>query len=111
VDKETGEMVPHWTYTLITRDANNLMRQIHNDGENQWRMPLMLSFELSQKWVNEELSLEDYKAILDFEMPSRELDYRTVYTIRSPKMRPDDKAKNEFYEWAGLPALEYEEET
>ncbi len=110
VDKETGEMIEHWTYTLITRGANAVMRAIHNDGPNKWRMPLMLPFEQSKKWLDEELSGEDYKAILDFEMPSRELDYRTVFTIRSPKMRPDDKPKNEFYEWANLPELEYEEE-
>jgi len=110
VDKETGEMVSHWTYTLITRDANSIMRQIHNDGENKYRMPLILPFELSEKWMQEELSHEDYKAILDFEMPSRELNCIPVYTIRSPKLRPDDKAKNQFYEWPGLPELEYEEE-
>ena len=93
VDKETGEMIKHWSYTLITRDANSVMKQIHNDGENKFRMPLMLPFELSQKWLDEELSEEAYKGILDFEMPSRELDYRTVFTIRSPKMRPDVKRK------------------
>lgn len=29
----------------------------------------MLSFEFSKKWVTEELSDEDYKAILAYEMP------------------------------------------
>ena len=105
VDKETGELIKHWSYTLITRDANSVMKQIHNDGENKWRMPLMLPFELSKKWLDEELTDQDYKSILDFEMPSEELDYKTVYTIRSPKMRPDDKAKNEFYQWENLPEL------
>jgi hypothetical protein len=42
-------------------------------------------------------------------MPSEELNYYTVYTIRSPRMRPDDKAKNEFYQWENLPELEIEE--
>jgi putative SOS response-associated peptidase YedK len=110
IDKETGEMIKVWSYTLITRDANSLMRQIHNDGENKFRMPLLLPFELSQKWINEELSDEEYKAILDFEMPSSELDYKTVYTIRSPKLRPDNKAKNEYYQWENLPELEIEEQ-
>ncbi|MEO9003823.1 MAG: SOS response-associated peptidase family protein [Ginsengibacter sp.] len=106
VDKETGEMIKHWTYTLITRDANSIMKQIHNDGENKWRMPLLLPLEQSKKWLAEELSPEDYRAILDFEMPSGELNCIPVYTIRSPKLRPDDKAKNEYYEWQGLPELE-----
>ena len=110
VDKETGELVKHWSYTLITRDANSIMKQIHNDGDNKWRMPLLLPFEQSKKWLNEELTEEEYKAILDFEMPSEELNCIPVYTIRSPKMRPDDKAKNEYYEWENLPELEYDEE-
>ena len=109
VDKETGELVKHWTYTLITRDANSVMKQIHNDGENKWRMPLLLPFEQSKKWLDEDLSPEDYQAILDIEMPSEELNCIPVYTIRGPKMRPDDKAKNEYYEWENLPDLELDE--
>jgi putative SOS response-associated peptidase YedK len=110
VDKKTGEMFKVWSYTLITRNANSVMKQIHNDGKNKWRMPLLLPFELSQKWLNQELSDEEYKAILDFEMPSEELDYKTVYTIRSPKLRPDNRAKNEYYQWENLPELEIEEQ-
>ena len=106
VDKETGELIKHWTCTLITRDANSVMKQIHNDGENKWRMPLLLLFEQSKKWLDEDLSPEDYQAILDIEMPSEELNCIPVYTIRSPKMRPDDKPKNEYFEWENLPELE-----
>ena len=57
------------------------------------------------KWLSEELSAEEYKAILDFEMPSEQMIYHPVYTIRSPKPRPDDKPKNEYWEWEKLPAL------
>jgi len=110
VDKETGEMIKHWSFPLITTDANSVMRAIHNDGENKWRMPLMLPFELSKKFLDKELTDEDYKSILDFEMPSEELNYYPVYTIRSPKMRPDDKAKNEFYKWENLPELQIEDQ-
>jgi putative SOS response-associated peptidase YedK len=39
-DMETGEL--KGTYAVITRDANSLMKQIHNDGDNAYRMPLML---------------------------------------------------------------------
>ena len=87
VDKETGELIKHWTYTLITRDANSVMKQIHNDGENKWRMPLLLPFEQSKKWLDEDLSPEDYQAILDIEMPSEELNCIPVYTIPSAALR------------------------
>ncbi|MGN6342869.1 MAG: hypothetical protein ACTHML_17980 [Ginsengibacter sp.] len=52
--------------------------------------------------LDKELTDEDYKSILDFEMPSEELNYYPVYTIRSSKLRPDDKAKNDYFEWENL---------
>lgn len=104
-DKETGEIKKRYTYTLITRAANDLMKNIHNDGDNRWRMPLMVPFEMSKRWLDEDLSLEEYQQILDYEMPSEELDYHPVFTIRGRKPREDGKAKNEYWEWAKLPPL------
>ena len=102
---ETGEVVKRWTYALITRDANEIMRMIHNGGENRYRMPLFLPLELSKEWLSEDLSPARYKEILEFEMPSDQLQYHPVFTIRSPKPRPDNKLKHEFWEWEKLPAL------
>ena len=104
-DTSTGEMIRRMTYTLMTRDANEVMRMIHNDGDNKGRMPLFLPFELSNEFLADDLPATRYKEILSYEMPSEELDYQPVYTIRSPKGRPDDKAKNEYWEWEKLPAL------
>jgi len=104
-DLETGEMMKRWTYTLITRDANEIMRMIHNGGDNKNRMPLFLPLEMSKEWLNDELSPERYKEILDFEIPSQELDYHAVYTIRGRTPRPDSKLKNELWDWEKLPAL------
>lgn len=105
VDKETGELQKRYTFTIITRTANGLMKQIHNSGDNLGRMPLFLPLELSKKWVDEELSDDEYKSLLDFEMPSENLTYKTVYTIRTPKPRPDSKNKDEEFEWEKLPAI------
>ena len=96
---EHGEVQEVWTFTILTRKANSVMAQIHNGGDNDNRMPLMLPLALSQQWVNDELTEEAYKAILDYEMPAGELDFHTVDTIRSPKERPDGKGKNEFFAW------------
>ncbi|HLA58645.1 MAG TPA: SOS response-associated peptidase family protein, partial [Puia sp.] len=104
-DLETGEIIKRYTFTLITRNANDVMANIHNDGDNRSRMPLFLPKYLSDKWVSEELSAEEYKDILDFEMPSDQMIYHPVFTIRSAKPRPDDKLKNEYWEWEKLPAL------
>jgi len=104
-DPETGEMVKRWTYTLITRSANDLMKHIHNDGDNRWRMPLLLPFELSKAFISDDLSPEQYKEILHYEMQPQEMKYHPVFTIRSPKPRPDNKMKSEYWEWEKLPEL------
>ena len=104
-DTTTGEIIKRTTFTIITRNANSVMRNIHNGGDNKGRMPLFLPFELSKKWLDDDLSDEAYKHILDFEMPSEELKYHPVFTIRSAKARPDEKAKTEHYEWEKLPVL------
>jgi putative SOS response-associated peptidase YedK len=104
-DPATGELLKRWTYTLITRDANEVMKMIHNGGDNKYRMPLFLPLEMSKEWLTEDLSIERYKEILDFEMPSDQLEFHPVYTIRSPKTRPDSKLKYEYWEWEKLPAL------
>lgn len=96
---EHGEVQEVWTFTILTRKANSVMAQIHNGGENENRMPLMLPLAMSKQWVQEDLTEEAYKGILDYEMPADELTFHTVDTIRSPKERPDGKAKNEFFEW------------
>lgn len=104
-DPETGEVVG--TFTLITRGANSVMKQIHNGGDNAGRMPLFLPKELEQKWLLPDLTNEEIQEILDYEMPSENLEYYTVYTIRSPKPRPDEKSKIDPYAWENLPELQY----
>ena len=103
-DVETGEA--RGTFTIVTRPANSVMRQIHNGGSNAFRMPLFLTKELEQKWLLPDLTDDEINEILNFEMPSENLRYQTVFTIRSPKPRPDNKPKTEIYEWENLPPLE-----
>jgi len=68
-------------------------------------MPLFLPLEMSNEWLKEDLTPEEYKAILDFEMPSDELHYHPVYTIRGRNPRVDNKPKYEPWVWERLPAL------
>src|SRR3954462_3059334 len=82
-DVETGEI--KGTFTLITRSANSVMKQIHNGGPNEFRMPLFLPKELELKWLQPDLTDEDIQEVLDFEMPSEQLEYWPVFTIRSTK--------------------------
>ena len=105
VDKETGELIKMQTFGVITTAANAVMKNIHNGGTNRHRMPLFLPLELAREFVSPHLSDARYREILSYEMPSDELTYHPVYTIRTAKMREDNKAKNEPYEWAKLPLL------
>jgi putative SOS response-associated peptidase YedK len=104
-DTETGELVKRYTFTLVTRAANPLLANIHNDGENRYRMPLFLPLDLSKQWIGQELPETKYREILNYEMPQENMNYIPVWTIRSPKPRPDGKLKTDFWEWKDLPAL------
>lgn len=104
-DHETGELVKRFSYTMVTRAGNTLMKGIHNGGENAGRMPLFLPFEMAQEWLFE-LTEDKYREILNFEMPNDQLDYWPVFTIRGTKPHPENKQKNEPYEWPKLPELE-----
>ena len=105
VDTDTGEVNKKWTFAIVTREANSVMKQIHNGEKNGNRMPLMLPFELSKKWLDPELTEPEYREILNYELPSEGLEFRSVWTIRSPKSRPDEKAKNEAYQWENVPDI------
>jgi putative SOS response-associated peptidase YedK len=104
-DKETGEMIRRYTFGLITRAANSLMRNIHNSGENRHRMPLFLPLQMSKEFLSEELSDDRYRELLNYEMASEALEADPVNTIRTPKPRPDGKGKHEHWDWEDLPEL------
>jgi putative SOS response-associated peptidase YedK len=101
-NKDTGEIEKRYSFTIITRAANKLMEQIHNGGANKHRMPLTLPFKLSKQWVSEELTEAEYKEILAYEMPVENMDYKTVFSIRTTVERQDNKEKNELYIWEGV---------
>jgi putative SOS response-associated peptidase YedK len=100
---ETGEL--RGMFSLITREANEVMRQIHNDGDNKWRMPLFLPKEMEKKWLDPNLTDQQMAEILAFEMPPEQLNTTPVWSIRTSKPRPDGKLKNEYFAWPNLPPL------
>ena len=82
-DMETGEMTG--TFAIITRDANSLMAKIHNSGQNSSRMPLILTKELAEKWLDEKLTDDELEEILSYEFPASKLEAWPVNTIRTRK--------------------------
>ena len=105
VDTTTGEIFRSGTYTVITRPANTLMGNIHNSGDNKHRMPLFIPSEIAQQWIDPVLNEKEVRDILNYEIPSEQLAYKTVYSIRGGKSRPDHKNKDAHWEWANLPPL------
>jgi putative SOS response-associated peptidase YedK len=106
-DKSTGELIKRTTFGMMTTEANKLMKWIHNDGENKWRMPLFLPLHLAKEYISEDLSKDEvrYQEILDYKMPSEDLYYHTTDTIRTAKTRADGKGKHEPFVWKNAPAF------
>ena len=102
-DPETGEL--RGMFTLITRAANSVMRNIHNGGDNPHRMPLFLPKDLELKWLKSDLTDDEIREILEYEMPAENLAYHTVFGLRGKAERTDGKRKNEPYEYQSLPPL------
>lgn len=100
---ETGEVFG--TFTVVTRAANEVMRHIHNCGDNANRMPLFLPKDLESEWLDPTLNDEQIEEILEFEMPAEELIYAPVYSIRTTKPHPLGGLKTDPFEWPNLPQL------
>jgi putative SOS response-associated peptidase YedK len=104
IDKDTGEIVQHRSFGLITRSANELMAGIHNDGPNKHRMPLYLPADLEQQWLFQ-TDPSTTAQILSFEMPSEQLNTHPVFTLRGYPVRPDGLPRDAPFQWPQLPPL------
>ncbi len=92
------------SFGMLTREANSLMANIHNDGPNKHRMPLFLPPELEQEWISE-INEIDMANIVSFKMPEENLLAYPVYTLRGYPERPDGLHRYDPFHWEGLPPL------
>jgi putative SOS response-associated peptidase YedK len=83
-DKETGEMFG--TFAIVTKPANDLMAKIHNAKPNGNRMPVVLTQQDAQKWLQPDLSDAEVRQIMDYEFPSSQMVSWPVHSIRTRKM-------------------------
>jgi hypothetical protein len=81
------------------------MRQIHNSGDNAFRMPLFLPREMELEWLQPDLSDEGIARVLSYEMPSDQLIANPVFSIRGRTPRPDGQPKCAPFTYADLPPL------
>ncbi|CAL1520107.1 SOS response-associated peptidase [Chitinophaga sp. MM2321] len=91
------------TFTLLTRSANTVMRQIHNGGDNAGRMPMMLTNDLAQEWLHPQLTDTAIQELLRYQLPPAGLDCWPVNSVR--KVKPDDATVITPVQYEGLPAL------
>jgi hypothetical protein len=89
---------------------NEVMRFIHNGGTNAFRMPLFFTAEMELQWLDGRLTDKQMAQMLQYEMQSEKLEYWPVYSIRTTKLRPDNKNKTEPYQWPGLPSPGHEDQ-
>lgn len=82
-DPETGEV--RGTFSIVTREGNPLMKELHNSGPNSGRMPLILPVPLAKKWLDPALSDEDMRTLLSYALPPTDMEYWPVHTIRTRK--------------------------
>ncbi len=102
-DIETGEV--KGTFTVITKPANSLMKMIHNGGANKHRMPMILSYEDQQKWMDPSLTEEEMMKITEKEFPADLMDAWPVFSIRTTKQRPDGRMIYDQFAYDNLPPL------
>lgn len=100
-----GKKMTKGSFTMLTRPANEIMKSIHNSGENRHRMPLFLTPELESFWVSAHFTEDDMKAVFDYSLPSELLAYHPVFTVRGKAVRPDGKHKYDPWHYENLPPL------
>lgn len=62
IDQTTGEKIS--SYVMITTSANSLMKEIHNSGQNPYRMPLILPEKDIDNWLNPNSPIQDIISLM-----------------------------------------------
>jgi len=81
----TGETVQ--TFSVLTTDANPLCATIHNGGKNPYRMPVIISREQEERWLDRSLKASEIK---EFFIPY-EVDRMEAYPIANDFLKRNPK--------------------
>lgn len=90
LDPNTGDKI--LSYVMITTAANELMTEVHNSGQNPFRMPLILSDNDVEKWLNPNLAASEVnKLIVPFTNEKMaayqvEKDFRKMENMHNPSI-------------------------
>jgi putative SOS response-associated peptidase YedK len=94
-DRESGERMT--TFALVTTKANQLIAQVHNKRK---RMPVVLTDELSEEWMQKDLDEKRIRAIATFQYPSEDME---AWTIRKDFREASDPM--EYFKYENLPEI------
>ncbi|WP_276391284.1 SOS response-associated peptidase [Eudoraea chungangensis] len=103
IDKSTGEVVT--TFTIITTEANPLLRKIHNNPKLKGpRMPVILSGEAAENWLKPLNEQEDSTKLKDLlkPYPVEVLKAHTVQRLRGRNYPGNIKSITEEVEYKEL---------
>ena len=72
---------------MFTIVANELLAAIHNGGENSHRMPLVISRDMEEDWLNPDTPGKVIDEILNYQIGSKELDAWAVSPLTGKKAK------------------------
>jgi putative SOS response-associated peptidase YedK len=75
-DQSTGESTK--TYSVVTTTGNNTLAKIHNADPEDPRMPVILTKELAEKWLQPNLTDNEILSIANYQWPGEQLSFYTV---------------------------------
>jgi putative SOS response-associated peptidase YedK len=75
-DQETGVTIN--TFSMVTTEANTLMKQIHNSKE---RMPTILPGDLAEAWLYRDLKDQEILDIANYQVASSDMVATLLYKI------------------------------
>ena len=96
-DKESNKKLT--TYSMFTQTANDLMTDVHNGGDNPYRMPLVIDREMEERWLDPHSSEADINDILNYQIHSEQLSVHAVAPLTGKKAKAGE-AITEEEEWS-----------
>jgi putative SOS response-associated peptidase YedK len=99
-DYSTGEVI--LSYTMLTTEANSLMKKVHNGGEHPGRMPLAIEREHEAIWLSPDASKGELKEVMNYKIPADRIRAWPIHTIRGRNARTGPDVLELWEEYEGI---------
>ena len=85
-------------YSMFTVVANDLLTEIHNGGDNPFRMPLVVQRDMEEDWLNPDSSKKIIDEILNYQITSQHLRAHAVAPLTGELAKEGDDVLKD-YDW------------